>query len=379
MVKQESTGWWAAVRGDGTQVGWIPASYVRTIPDTTAAKLYARQEDEIARRSASGSTLPDFESSDEEETDFGTSTTFSIDTAGTEYTDAIEEHSIGTVVTVGSTVRDPTSVRVQTMALPDLDVNLPIQAVFKVDVQQTPNPSTSTPTPLNRPPPSIPKLRVDKSLPASPLQFSPPAQWGVRHSRSQSGDLIVPSPRLTQAQDNDRPSLQRLSTLIQTHNLDPSRTLEQARLAAELEESTPPSSSEPDSPILTRVPRGQAIDKIKRITGDEDAQKFHDAKVAQANLPWFMRPRHSDEEIKLEYDGTVKAGTLPALVERLVIDPLRAYCTCPRPIASLTCRQEWSNRRISVVSFLPPSARSPTLRRYSSSWSPTTRWTPRPI
>ncbi|KZV69753.1 ras GEF [Peniophora sp. CONT] len=306
VVKQENTGWWAAVRGDGTQVGWIPASYVRTIPDATAAKLYARQEDEVARRSGSRSALPDFESSDDEETDFGTSTTFSVDTEGTEYTDTLDEHSIGTAVTAGSTARDPTS------------------AVFKVDVQQTPNPKTPTQTPPNRPSPSISRPRVDKSLPASPLQFSSPAQWGVRHSRSQSGDLIVPSPRLAQAQDNDRPSLQRLSTLIQTHNLDPSRSIEQARAAAEFEGSAPPSPNEPDSPILARrTPRGQAIDKIKRITGDEDAQKFHDAKIAQANLPWFMRPRHSDEEIKLEYDGTVKAGTLPALVERLVIDPLR--------------------------------------------------------
>ena len=99
VVKQENTGWWAAVRGDGTQVGWIPASYVRTIPDATAAKLYARQEDENARRSASGSAPTDFESSDEEETDFGTSTTFSADTDGTAYTDALDEQSIGTVVT----------------------------------------------------------------------------------------------------------------------------------------------------------------------------------------------------------------------------------------------------------------------------------------
>ena len=213
------------------------------------------------------------------------------------------------------------------MGFPDSDAHVPTQAVFKVDVQQTPNPKTPTPTPPNRPSPSTSKLRVDKSLPASPLQYSPPTQWGVRHSRSQSGDLIIPSPRLAQVQDGDRPSLQRLSTLIQTHNLDPSRSIEQARLAAEVEESsTPPSPGEPDSPILARTSRGQdrRVDKIKRITGDEDAQKFHDAKIAQANLPWFMRPRHSDEEIKLEYDGTVKAGTLPALVERLVIDPLRA-------------------------------------------------------
>lgn len=31
VVKQEQTGWWAAARNDGVEVGWIPASYVRII------------------------------------------------------------------------------------------------------------------------------------------------------------------------------------------------------------------------------------------------------------------------------------------------------------------------------------------------------------
>ena len=104
------------MRGDGTQVGWIPASYVRAINDATAAKLYVRKEQEIASGSGSGSRSqsvpPDFDSSDEdEETDFGTSTTFTDDTEATEYMDALEEQSLGTMVTAGSTSRDPTSVR----------------------------------------------------------------------------------------------------------------------------------------------------------------------------------------------------------------------------------------------------------------------------
>jgi len=40
IVKQEETGWWAAVRPGGTEVGWIPASYVYPISDsvTTATQ-----------------------------------------------------------------------------------------------------------------------------------------------------------------------------------------------------------------------------------------------------------------------------------------------------------------------------------------------------
>ncbi len=60
-----------------------------------------------------------------------------------------------------------------------------------------------------------------------------------------------------------------------------------------------------------------------QLTGDDSAQAFHNAKQARANLPWFLKHRYAEEEIKLDFDGTVKAGTLPALVEHLVVDSLR--------------------------------------------------------
>jgi son of sevenless-like protein len=63
--------------------------------------------------------------------------------------------------------------------------------------------------------------------------------------------------------------------------------------------------------------------KILQLTGDDSAQAFHNAKQAQAKLPWYLKHRHGEEEIKLDFDGTVKAGTLPALVEHLVVDSLR--------------------------------------------------------
>lgn len=62
--------------------------------------------------------------------------------------------------------------------------------------------------------------------------------------------------------------------------------------------------------------------KVAQITGDDDAQAFHNAKMAQAKLPWYLKPRHDNGEIKLEYDGTVIAGTVLALIERLTVDPL---------------------------------------------------------
>jgi son of sevenless-like protein len=39
VVKQEETGWWAAVRQNGTQVGWIPSAFVVELQDAELDKL----------------------------------------------------------------------------------------------------------------------------------------------------------------------------------------------------------------------------------------------------------------------------------------------------------------------------------------------------
>ena len=74
-----------------------------------------------------------------------------------------------------------------------------------------------------------------------------------------------------------------------------------------------------DDPVYSPSRNGR---KVAQITGDDDAQAFHNAKVAQANFPWYLKPRHDSTDIKLEYDGTVVAGTVSALIERLTVDPL---------------------------------------------------------
>ena len=83
-----------------------------------------------------------------------------------------------------------------------------------------------------------------------------------------------------------------------------------------------------DDPVYSPHRNGR---KVAQITGDDDAQAFHNAKVAQANLPWYLKPRHDNGDIKLEYDGTVIAGTVPALIERLTVDPLSKCCELHSP------------------------------------------------
>ena len=83
---------------------------------------------------------------------------------------------------------------------------------------------------------------------------------------------------------------------------------------------------DPDFERLRPLPPMRRSDKVLKLTGDDDAQAFHNAKIAQAGLPWYLKPSYSTDDIKMEYDGSVRAGTLSALVERLTADPL-SKCT----------------------------------------------------
>jgi len=40
IVQQDESGWWGAVRGDGSEVGWIPARFVHTLSDDAAQRVY---------------------------------------------------------------------------------------------------------------------------------------------------------------------------------------------------------------------------------------------------------------------------------------------------------------------------------------------------
>ena len=132
--------------------------------------------------------------------------------------------------------------------------------------------------------------------------------------RSSSGDAIDLQGRTRRRRPvllDDQSSLLRLSAIIRARTSDD--------LVSPPKPPPPPSLSVP--PFIPYAhPRPG---KILQLTGDDSAQAFHNAKQAQTNLPWYLKHQHGEDEIQLEFDGTVKAGTLPALVEHLVVDPLR--------------------------------------------------------
>jgi len=106
--------------------------------------------------------------------------------------------------------------------------------------------------------------------------------------------------------------------------LGPSNVVRRVQTSAQLSTLAGPVDVPPSPLTYPFPPRARPRPgKVLQLTGDDSAQAFHNAKQAQANLPWYLKQRHGEEEIKLEFDGTVKAGTVPALVEHLVADPLR--------------------------------------------------------
>lgn len=65
-------------------------------------------------------------------------------------------------------------------------------------------------------------------------------------------------------------------------------------------------------PASKPTSRPSGANKLQRLLGEEYADK-----VAADLQPWYLRPNYSPSDIIIEADGSVRGGTVPALVERL--------------------------------------------------------------
>jgi son of sevenless-like protein len=302
IVRQDESGWWGAVRKDGSEIGWIPAKFVRALSDNAGYRVHeireksrmpefatetdrVRSAPPLSRRIvealSSGTAVPDNEPSD--------ITQVSPRTSGW-FDSSIATEPTCDLTTPEELVRNPPPPNVESHE-------------YEIEESPTLTVSTTVVPPTSK---GIQPLRVDKSLPASPDGTTAPNSASIEHKisahRRNSSDSAVNLPdspsgssTITRAQTSDQ-----LSSLVSFLDL-------------------------PLSPIPCPIPHNARPrpGKVLQLTGDDSAQAFHNAKQAQANLPWFLRHRYGEEEIKLEFDGTVKAGTLPALVEHLVVNPLR--------------------------------------------------------
>lgn len=108
---------------------------------------------------------------------------------------------------------------------------------------------------------------------------------------------------------DDRVSLSRLSTLIETNN-----PVEVTIL------SSPQMSGSFDA--FTKQMGKKSGDSVRE---DDYAMNFYHTKLGQSHLPWYLRPSYTSDTLKVDSEGRVRAGTLTALVERLTVDHISKH------------------------------------------------------
>ena len=112
-----------------------------------------------------------------------------------------------------------------------------------------------------------------------------------------------------------------------------------------------------------------------------DSAALQQARLSQANVPWYLRPKYTWEELKVDANGLVIAGTVPALIERLLLDPLSE--SRPRYSESLKLILIRDQRQHKNKLIARPFSRHSNHSRLPITsmipWFPTTRWSHHPI
>ena len=75
--------------------------------------------------------------------------------------------------------------------------------------------------------------------------------------------------------------------------------------------------------------------KLRKILGDDAPQAYID-KVNADFKKWYLRSDHAPEDLQTDPEGTVKGGTIQALVERLTTHDAPGQILCLRPPHVLT-------------------------------------------
>ena len=121
---------------------------------------------------------------------------------------------------------------------------------------------------------------------------------------------------------DDRSHLSRLSTLIESNNVTEIDNFSKSPVVTESFDAFHRVALQ--SPALRT---GRVKTPIKETTQPFPCSSAspETCKKSRTVPTWFLRPTYDDDDINLDYDGTVKAGTLPALVERLTLDYLSMF------------------------------------------------------
>ena len=191
-------------------------------------------------------------------------------------------------------------------------------------------PSPTTPLP-------VPTMRTMFGPAYSPIPISPrpcstpanDASGDSHHHRSRSETLpptlgtrtLRRRPMLL----DDRSHLSRLSTLIESNDVTEIDNFSKSPIVTESFDAFHRVALQ--SPALrtgrVKTPIREGIPPLPSSTFP--LAPGQTGKKNRSASTWFLRPTYDDDDINLDYDGTVKAGTLPALIERLTLDYLSMF------------------------------------------------------
>jgi son of sevenless-like protein len=116
---------------------------------------------------------------------------------------------------------------------------------------------------------------------------------------------------------DDRSHLSRLSTLIESNDVTEIENFSKSPMVTESFDAFHRVALQ--SPALRT---GRIKTPIRETMQPLPSASGQTGKKNRVVSSWFLRPTYDDDDINLDYDGTVKAGTLPALIERLTLDYL---------------------------------------------------------
>jgi son of sevenless-like protein len=245
IIKQEDTGWWAAMRAGGDTIGWVPEAFVKPLSEEMTDRLLnVREELRVY-----------------------------------EY-EAEQLYNSAPIARIPLYDPDPEPVAVSPRGPGYRD---PFGREAPPSARRPYPPSPMTPMPQPPPTTSAPSISAPINKP------TPPTPTDQQEFPPQGRDRSVSAPD-TFRNANRRP--QPMSTLSETDT---------------------------SNGLTSRNARPG--DKITRITGSDDARVFHHAVQAQANSPWYLRPKHTDQ-LQIDTDGQVRSGSIVALVEKLTCDTL---------------------------------------------------------
>ncbi|KAI0783386.1 ras guanine nucleotide exchange factor domain-containing protein [Abortiporus biennis] len=336
IVRQEESGWWAALREDEQTVGWIPSAYVEPVSEDIVDKMRSSKNDPRVRIHDSPADRMMFSP--------GVVSALGSPFALSPYAimspgegmrgfDWLPMGNHGKVNTRSPAGRDiPKDVTWSALS--------PSSAIGVDEIEEEqvldmpppslkpypPSPSTPMPQPPTQPP-TQPQINEHcrnglRSVPvrsnSTPLpQTSSPSSSPSR-SRSDSANVLVNRHlRRRPVLIDNNSSLSRLSTLFESSNVEEIDFLARSPVVAE--------SIDAYSRARNQSPRKDALKHI------DNSQSSPVNNAPDSPIPSYLRPDFTDKDIKLDSDGVVVAGTLPALVERLTLNPLNSprqiqYC-----------------------------------------------------